>query len=440
LIDEGVTFAPPMAYQVRNLHSDLADANEESVLYRDVGQYISVLNKWECDDGTQFMFDCILKLSRHLVGEGFWTSRDADMVDAWLSDLSSVGYVPPPLSATRSRTDDCISEKTKHHRVVFYPVEQNTTLPHSKNLYVPQGTNNQELVTKHVTAACGPMHSSYWNSALQNARKYPRILLVISVPGNIHKSLPSLEAIYRPHFPNILYCTWHKISDSFVDRWKISIVWIDEDPALLPCLLAAGEIHYNVHGVLHIAANMFLNSEHGRITNFVDSLVWMTGEFHAYRSSALNQCYRKNIGCRHMSRGVLAQFTGIMEDSAALSGQQKAKLKSCVTKLEHDPTWVSQRDVLWVSDVAMYVPSRLLARLAELRTALSKSDQSPQYDLLVALMLECEQLTVNYFRHSIETAAWNSTDYVLPFLFDKVGSFAGVTKQFCSYIEQFKSQ
>jgi len=440
LIGGAVTFAPPMAYQVRNLHSDLADANDEAVLYRDVGRYISALNQWECDEGTQFMFDCVSKLSRHLVSEGFWTSRDADMVDAWLSDLSSIGYVPPPLSSTRSEIETCLSAKSKRHHVVFYPVEQNTTLPHSTNLYIPQGSTNLELVTKHVSSVCGPTHSDYWNTAMSNAKKYPNVLLLISVPGNIHSSLPSLEAIYRPHFPNILYCTRHKIYDAFVDRWKVSIVWVDEDPALLPCLLAAGDIHYGVHGVFHIAANMFVNAERGRITNFVDSLVWMTGEFHAYSSSTLNQCYRKTIGCLHISRSVLSDFAGMIDDSTTLSGQLKAKLRTCVTKLEQDPTWVAQKDLLWLSDFAMYVPSRLIPRLAELRAALSP-DRSPQHDLLVPLMFECDQLTVNYLHHSVDIKALTGaspSDYVLPFPFDKIGSTVDPTKQFCLYIEQFK--
>ena len=442
LVGGGVAFAPPMAYQVRNLHSDLVDANDEAVLYRDVGRYISVLNRWECDSNTQFMFDCISKLSRHLVAEGFWTLRDADMVDAWLSDLSSVGYVPPLLSSTGSGTDTCLSDKSKRHRVVFYPVEQNTTLPHSATLHIPAGSTNWELVAKHVSSTCGPMHSNYWSLAMQNARKFPNILLVISVPGNIHSSLPSLEAIYRPHFPNILYCARHKISDEFIDRWKISVVWVSEDPALLPCLLAAGEIHYNVHGVFHIAANMFVNLEQGQITSFVDSLVWMTGEFHAYSSATLSQCYRKTISCRHMSPDILAHFIGMIEDSAQLSGQQKVDLRTCVSKLEQDPTWVSQKDVLWVSDFAMYVPSKLIPRLAKLRDALS-ANRTPEHDLLVSLMFECDQHTVNYLRHSTDIKDVTDTsrvDYVLPFPFEKVNSAPDATKQLCSYIEQFKGK
>jgi len=442
LLGDGVTFAPPMSLQVRNPHSDLSDANEESVLYRDVGRYISVLSRWECGEDAQFMFDCISRLSRHLVSEGFWTSRDADMVDAWLSDLSSIGYVPPPLSAAAgSGIAACRSDKSEHRRMVFYPVEQNTSLPHSQSLHVPADTTNLELVIKHVSSSCGPLHGKYWSSAMRNARKYPDILLVISVPGNIHSSLPSLEATYRPHFPNILYCVRHRISDTFIDRWRVSVVWVDEDPALLPCVLAAGEIHYNVHGVFHITSNMFVNLEQGRIANFVDSLVWMSGEFHAYSSSTLSQCHRKSITCRHMSRDVLSRFNGVIEDSTLLSIERKSKLRTCVTKLEGDPTWVSQKDVLWISDFAMYVPTRLIPQLAELRTALSPS-HNPQHDLLVHLMFECDQLTVNYLHHSIDVKALtdpSNVDYVLPFSFDKINSVVDATKQFCSYIEQFKS-
>jgi len=138
-----VLFAPPMALQVRNPHSDLADAGAESVLYRDVGRYISVLSRWHCSPGAQFLFDCVSELCHHLVSEGFWTSRDADMVDAWLSDLSSIGYAPPALSSAASAVETCVSDTKKHHRVVFYPVEQNTTLPHSSTLHIPVGEYRQ---------------------------------------------------------------------------------------------------------------------------------------------------------------------------------------------------------------------------------------------------------------------------------------------------------
>jgi len=233
-----------------------------------------------------------------------------------------------------------------------------------------------------------------------------------------------------------------QISDGFVDRWKVSIVWVDEDPDLLPCVIAAGSVHYGVHGVFHVTSNIFVNAERGRTASFVDSLVWMPGQFHAYTSSALSQCYRKTVSCRHMSRDALSRFTGTIEDSDRLSGQQKARLRSCVTKLEGDPTWISQKDALWISDFAMYVPSRLIPQLAELRVALSPN-HSPHNDLLVALMFECDQLTVNYLRHSIDIDALTDpsrADYVLPFPFDKVSSVVDATKQFCSYIEQFKSE
>ena len=273
---------------------------------------------------------------------------------------------------------------------------------------------------------------------MRSARKYPHVLLLISVPGNFHGSLPSLEAAYRPHFPNILYCVRHKITTTFLDRWKVSVVRIGEDPAPLPCLLAAGEIHYSVRGVLHIGANMFVDSQRGRVASFVDSLVWMTGDFHAYSPSTLAHCHRRAISCRHVDRDALARFGGTIDDSPSLSGRQKAKLRACLAKLDSDPTWISAKSALWISDLVMYVPSHLIDRLAELRAALSPSG-SAQHDLLVSIMFECDQLTVNYLRHSVDVKALNETDYVVPFAFEKVNSLVDVTKQFCSYIEQFKS-
>jgi hypothetical protein len=446
LIGDGVAFAPPSSIQIRNQHSDLVDAEDESLLYRDIGRYIQTLNEWECADDAVFMFDCISSLSRHLVTKGFWKSRDADMVDAWLADLASVGYTPPVMmSQSHSVSNDgfCQTDPSKRARVILYPVEQNTSLPHSTELLIPPDATNNKLILKSVKSVCGPAHGPYWSAALQKAHKYPNVLLVISVRDNIHAVLPMLETIYRPHFPNIIYCTKHKVDDRFIDRWKVSILWIAEDANMLSCIAAAGAMEYGVHGVLHVSSNMLLNAASDSVAAHADSLVWMTGEFDAYSPEILSLCYKRSIHCVHMSRDVLTKIAGTIDESSELSERQKTKLRACIAKVERDPSWVAQKDMLWIADIALYMPLRLIPRLVRLREVLSPDDDE-QRDLLVPLMLECEQLTVNYLRHSFQIDALSRTngaalaDYIVPFPFDKLAANEEATKQFCAYVEQFR--
>jgi len=86
----------------------------------------------------------------------------------------------------------------------------------------------------------------------------------------------------------------------------------------------------------------------------------------------------------------------------------------------------------------LYVPDKQIARLSLLRDVLT-----PEHDILVALMLECEQLTVNYMKRAEEVDIRfgdtdSSVDYFLPFAFDQIAVDDKLTTPFCSYFERFK--
>jgi hypothetical protein len=125
-----------------------------------------------------------------------------------------------------------------------------------------------------------------------------------------------------------------------------------------------------------------------------------------------------------------------------LADKEKTKLRLCISKMERDPSWVGRRDSLWVADLALYVPTRLVQRLATMREILTSEN-----DLLVVLMLECELPTVDYLKRSEEygivdekfNGELNSQfDYYLPFPFSKIDSETGLAKTYCSYFDQFK--
>jgi len=302
------------------------------------------------------------------------------------------------------------------------------------------------LSKKAVSSVCGASHEAYYMSALQRARKYQNILLIISIPEDVPAILPMLEAIYRPHFPNIVYCVRSKVDRKYLEKWRASVLWIKDEVGAVPCIIAAADMDYGVHGMLHLSANMLLNAESETVASHFDSLMWMTGEFDAYSPEMMSACYRRTAACVHMSRDVLAVIARTIDESPALSERQKTKLRACISKVERDPSWVARKDMLWFADVALYVPTRLVPRLSRLREVLSP-EHDAQRDLLIPLMLECEQLTVNYLRHSIQADAFvaggsatggQKPDYILAFPFGKLESNEAATKQFCAYIEQFK--
>ena len=130
LIGDSLAFLPPNAVQVRNLHSLLKDAQEEYELYQQMPRFVTVLNEWKCDRGDGTLFTCINQLSRHLIDEGFWKQLDADLVEAWLEDLKSVGYASP-LLVDKSRAAFCEPDKDTPGTVRFRPIEQTTSMPHT---------------------------------------------------------------------------------------------------------------------------------------------------------------------------------------------------------------------------------------------------------------------------------------------------------------------
>ena len=101
-IDGYLAFFAPNAYQERNSHSYLADFIDEQALYQDAGRFVAFLKQWNSSKGD--FFNRILELAVDLVHEKFLKPIDTDVMEAWLTDLYSLGYAIPTL---RKATKPC---------------------------------------------------------------------------------------------------------------------------------------------------------------------------------------------------------------------------------------------------------------------------------------------------------------------------------------------
>ena len=432
LVGESVAFAPPNALQRRNAHSDLADAGDEAELYRNMGRYVDVLNSWQCD--ATLFFDCVSQLSHHLVTEGMWKAQDAQVVDAWLSDLASIGYTPPVMMLALS---PCTTVDTRP--VTFYPHEQNTTSTDDDTLHVPPSSVTDELVHEMLSSACGNAHIALWRSAVKSGHKYPNTLLVISLDSEPTEVIPYLEAIYRPHYPNMLYCTREPVAEAFLRRWRVSVVRLREDVGVVPCLLAAADMRYGVRGFLHVTETMLLDSNR-RITTKHDTLAWLTGEFDIFLPKSVAQCNVGLMHCAHITRDNVATFARQVVESVAFSDNEKTKLRGCFTKIERDPSWAATKDMMWTRDLAVYLPARLIRNMRHVRQLFLESTETVEFEFIAPLLMECDQLTVEYLQHSEDLAALSGSaavDYLYPFSFRHVNVDATVTKHYCDYFTRF---
>lgn len=435
LIGESLAFAPPNAVQERSGHSDLKDAEDESEMYHGIGQYIKKLNEWQCEEIS--FYECVKELSQELVNAGFWKSQDVDVIDAWISDLSSIGYQEPEM--IKSKPDPCLSEDHSLN-VVFYPVEQTTMMPHDPSLNLLPKSTNREIVIDSLSALCGSSHARYWKLALDKAHKYSDTLLIISVYRDFETVVPLLEAFYKPNFPQILYCTNRKASADFIKNWRLSVLMVKRSPSVVECLVDAHDMQYNVRAYLHITDQMWMKTE-DQLTKKQPPLMWLTGEFDAYKPHTLNLCDVGAIHCQVMSKDVLLNIVKDLDDMAFLSDRKRTKLRTCISKMERDPTWVAQKELVWITDMALHLPERLVPDLKRLRQIFSSATQLP-YEFLAPLLLECDQLTTDYLEHS-ETldsvSPEKNGDYVFPFPFYNVTSNnQDVRRLYCGHFKKFQ--
>jgi len=413
------------------------DAEHEAEMYKNVGRYIKVLNDWECS--KSFLFDCVSELSRHLVQKGLWQARDADIVDAWIGDLSTVGYAPPALRTEVA--DVCIAEDKM--AVVFYPEEQPTSMPNTEQLHLPPQATNHKLILAQMTSLCGQSFKPSWNLMMQKAHEYSEMVLVISVYSHVRNVIPKLEALYKPHFSHILYCIGqeHEVDGEFMNTWKLSVVKLNERIGAVACMSAATQMGYHVKGILHITDTMWLNANDG-LTRKMPSLAWMTGEFMAFDQAKLTRCAARIQNCRLVNKNMFALLVNQLEGMETIPNIRKKKLRDCLTRLGKDPSWMGLKETVWVTDVAIYLPTRLFRSLSELRQIFLSNPETVANDFMTVLLIECEQLTVEYLKlagnaHPLSNDVANY-DYSYPFTFRTVSHDESNRKAFCQYFEQFK--
>ncbi len=95
-IGGNLCFSPPVAYQERNAHNFFSDYINEQDLYLQTPRLIEFLSSWKSE--SPHLFDRIHELTKKMVLEGFYKTREQEFIEAWIDDLSSVGYEAPQVS------------------------------------------------------------------------------------------------------------------------------------------------------------------------------------------------------------------------------------------------------------------------------------------------------------------------------------------------------
>ena len=89
-------FGTSTVKQVRNSHSYIKDMDDEYQLYHQSSSFVRFLASWSSSHRS--LSQRIAQLAEDIAQAGFWHLKEANIIDAWLADLHSVGYSFPSIT------------------------------------------------------------------------------------------------------------------------------------------------------------------------------------------------------------------------------------------------------------------------------------------------------------------------------------------------------
>ena len=101
-IDGRLVFSKATVKQVRNAHSYIKDMDDEAQLYHQSGSFARFLAAWS--SSLPSLAERIAQLAKDVAQAQFWQSKEIAIMNAWLTDLNSVGYSFPSVVSSSGRS------------------------------------------------------------------------------------------------------------------------------------------------------------------------------------------------------------------------------------------------------------------------------------------------------------------------------------------------
>ena len=419
LIGDRVGNLGPIVRHDRSYHNYIDDALQEYDLLK-MGKLLEVMNRWQCT--RLHFFSCVTALAWELVHGGFWEREDVDLIDAWLTDLASIGYVSPML---RDPPHPACMQSSVPQQVHFQAHEQTTTLIHSSTNFQPPDTNNLETVHTFIQNTC---HFSSLPRPAGSA-SFPHLLLVIQLEsaGTI---LPVLEAWYRPHFPNILYCGHQdQVAQDLLARFRVSFLGLRQGDGHVSCMSHALRMGYNVTGYLFAPETALLRPR--VLEAHRASQLWLTQNWEVSEPAQIESCRKQTIHCQEFNTKSLSTLS---ERTAELrvGSKLQLKIKACFSKLSSNPALKNKS--WYLRDLVFYLPSRLTQQFQQI-SAVYSNLKGEDFDIVTVLLLECLEVAPEYLTFSSTLGAQTGPeDYVFPYQPQEVISKGPVNTHFCQNV------
>ena len=227
------------------------------------------LNKWNCWDTT--MKQCILDLIAN--SSGLLNDSISVSYSRWLDALDETGYMFPQFSHLFNEECENVILHAVDHSV---PVSRQHLGP---GLYTP--ATNLDSVTKLYNDTCRrqnvtlPKHVDV--NFAQPWTQFDDVLLLVIFNNPHYDAIPYFETLYRPFFPNILYCG-PDIIGAFTQK----------------CMTMAVQIYFAVQGYL-VASDDLLLVVH-TLSTLSRKAVWFVPHVHIGEISKLTECKRGVCG------------------------------------------------------------------------------------------------------------------------------------------------
>ena len=220
-----------------------------------------LLKSWQCTPRVSAISTCMKDLTQVLVENAFWPTQYILLIDAWISDLKSVGYNEPRrirLGGYKRNCPMCNIRPT-----YFWP-----SLQYVPDKRIPkfQGYELGEKKTCGIIMkACGvEIMPTKLKNLPYEGKKIRDILLLVVFNFPLYQNIEVIEYIYARHFAHVLYCgEKHETFENFNRYFTKPISYIESRHYHgflgYDCMIQAMRMGYNVNGYLHMGDDVLLN-------------------------------------------------------------------------------------------------------------------------------------------------------------------------------------
>ena len=317
------------------------------------------LNEWQCKDAT--MKQCILDLI---------TSTPALVKDAaavffgyWVEALVKIDYEFPLFN---------VSVREGCDTVVLHAVDHSVpTLDRRLHAELYSPVTNLDKITAVYKETCDRPNQtlpSYEHVKFaQPWTQFDDILLVITFNNPHYESIPYVETLYRPFFPNILYCGSSSVNlnqSAGIDNFTFSFISYENIEGHAPgsfnykCMITAMLMGYDVQGVL-VASDDLLLLVH-RLSDMKRDLVWYVPKIHTFTGDFTNLLQCKYGSCNIKPIWVpWAKYKKVTMDAMAeiRANNKSATMSACYRRLLSENGAPARANGA-LSDI-FYIPSKL---------------------------------------------------------------------------------